>query len=885
MRCTLGPLLVFTFAAGCGDASPEILLWVEADYPMAANSRAAQVQIEGGDERGVPLEGSRPTCLPFSLSIVPAEGTAPDAELAVSVTLERLDGVRVTRKVNTHFAPGLRALRIHFEERCAFADDCDQNESRPDLDKVDRDQATSEIQNSTCIPLPNLDQCLAMNGCLALAETLAPVCVAPCPPPSTPIAPTPPRAPTPPSPASFLPCPPGWSPVGDQGWEHCEPWPIAEGACPAGQALFPGESACRELSSPCPAGEFPEPLPPGVLVVSASAGPDLGVVLAGAPNGAVIVLGRGTHRVAALNVSRPVTLRGACTTGTILEPGIEVLITAGPTTLQDLTIRATGTGVRVNGAEAHLVGLYVDHPGYEGIRGNDSVLEIQRSAVRASGGTGLRAENSTVTVGALEVREATASGLRISGTKAQLDDLAVHDVRPGSDPAIGTGAALLLRHGAQVELARSVLEGASGWTVHVRESSRLEARQLLVRGQANNSAAGLRAESSGRAVLEEVAILGVKDAGLYANDQAQVEATDLHVAEPRVGDASDRGTGVLCSSAATLTVTRLQLEGSARYGVGAFSRCRVGGSDWSLRRIGLGSRDGEGLRIDEGARVDVARIRIEGLGDSALTLGDTAQVQLRDLVALDGAPAATAVAIAPSANLRLIGASLSGFEEGLSATLHTSTTTLWLEDLLLDDLRAGGIVASSGNERPVQLRGARIVVRSAGGRGVDLLRAEADLEDLLIKDSGQSEPNFSGVGVGLAESQTTGARWSVTNVDDASILVLGGRLELEDLTAHLSRCRPSPFPQGCGAYGGSGLHLGIGQEQIFSDTEVHLRRFSICDHPNFGVRQAAGTLFLADGLLCRNHVGVLSDYEGRERERLLAGVRFEDNGTDFVTQP
>lgn len=879
MRTRRLPLtLISCLGVGCASEAPEILLWVEADYPMAANSRAVTVTIAESGEQVVPLLGDTPKCLPFSFSIVKAEDTDLDAPIELIVQVERLGGDFVTRRIATRFGSGLRELRVHFEERCAFADDCDRTENIPELPARDRAEAVEEIQATSCLPLPTPVECVAQGGCLALAEALAPVCVTPCPAPSAVEAPAPPLMPFPPNPPSPWTCDSGWSPTVQDNLQFCQPWPREAPACAVGTARIPGDPECQPLSGPCPSGSFPTPLPAGAQVVSATSGPGLEAVLRSADPGTTVVLGRGTHRANALAIDRPLQIIGACTAETILElGGGEILITAGPTSLSALTIRGAATGVRVNGAAATLEGLQIDRPSYEGVRANDgAVLTLRGISVRNSGGTGLRVEGSTVSAERVELYRTTSSGARISRSRGELRAVAITGVVPGGDDGIGTGSGLLLRHESSIVGEGLVISGAFDWAMQVREASTLSLIRSLSREENGSTAGGLRIAEGSEVVVDHGVIDGAADAGVYVNSAALLKGSHLYLADLRSEHPSHRGTGIICSSSGQLELSRAVIVRASRYGINAGSGCRARLQDLELRTIGETSDGGDALYFQE-ASLRLDRARISSPRDRAISLDERAVAQIVDLTALaEGRGEDPGISLAPTADLQLSKAAFAGFDEGLVSSARTSTTPVTLTDLYLEDVRGYGIRISGTEQRRAKISISRADLRRMGGRGFDLSNVDAKLEDLSVLDSGFSELGYSGAGVALLTSSVIGHRWKVQNVDDASIVVLGGEVELEDVEGVGTSCRPSPLPQECGVYSATGLYLGIGLGRIFPETEVSVRRFRFAEHQT-GVRQADGLLQLQDGLVENNRVGILSDYEGRDLERLLAGVTLRDN--------
>ena len=191
----------------------------------------------------------------------------------------------------------------------------------------------------------------------------------PCPAgPGRPFAPAPPRLADWTCPAGWL-AVPAWEPdedeeaAGDPAPPRvCEPPPLPEG-CPRGTMPVLGERECRPVGVPCPRGDWPRGLPAGQTVLHVRPGAvggdgssrdaplgSLAEAVEAAPDGAVVALAQGIYREAVV-LRRPVTLWGACATGTVLlapsaeeETGTIEVTGRGGVVLRNLGVMGTGRG-------------------------------------------------------------------------------------------------------------------------------------------------------------------------------------------------------------------------------------------------------------------------------------------------------------------------------------------------------------------------------------------------------------------------------------------------------------------------------------------------------------------------------------------------------------
>ena len=559
-----------------------------------------------------------------------------------------------------------------------------------------------------------------------------------------------PAEPAPPAPP-VLTCPSGWRSIATDP-PTCDPWPTDKPpACPDGQALFPGESACAPIGAACPAGDWPEGLPAsGVTYVrpDAEAGGDGSVdnpfttvaeALTVAEAGSVIALSKGVHQ-GVFGPEIPITLRGACAGGTTLEQSdpdsdsATVLIN-NDVALSDLTIRGDSLGIVVGGGQLTLEGVEIADVTSIGLRVAVGVVSgsrvvVRRTASDGSGhfGNGIYAEyGAQVTLEQVLVEDSHDFGMVVwdASTVVDLQDAAVRATGPS--PASGNGDGICL-FGGEVKLRRAVVEDNEDAGIYAQETSHVDLEDVVVRRtrfRSSDKHAGegiwieRGAELDGRRVFVDDSYL----AGVAAFDQG----SRLRIEDLVVRKVGTSGFNPIGPAARGLRGALVEIERAT------FSETLVAGATFAdqgtivrltdvlIRDMVPADQQAVGVAAVRNSHGELTRVRIEGAQMSALFLGDIEAVpdsttvvvndvdiaQLLDTNFIGYALAVAAGSRVEGARLRVRGANTFG------AYVAMPGSALVLEDASFLDTRAtpctdavcdpGGVGVSADNAATVQL--------------------------------------------------------------------------------------------------------------------------------------------------------------------------------------
>lgn len=349
------------------------------------------------------------------------------------------------------------------------------------------------------------------------------------PPPPLPVTPDAPEAP-------FVgPVPSGWYPAQRDEIDVFEPWPEGGHAdCAAGEIHLPGTAGCAPLGAACEGDAFPSELPDDATVVhvrpgasggDGSAAAPLGTLaaaLAAAPEGAFVALAPGTYP-AGLELTRPVTIVGACAAGVVLtgDASAPVLSIAADTSveLRALTLRASGERA------AWIAGTLT-------LR-NVQVEQAQRAALHvASGG------------------ELDASRLRVRDTReGMVDGL------PGA-----LGAAVQVEAGARAELRSASVEGSRGVALGTSGELVVEDTAVLDTHCVSTfpGGSGLWAQEAGQVTARRVVVETACTSGMAALDAARIDA-ELAVVRDTVPSAQG-GVGVMAREGGSIEIRHALVE-------------------------------------------------------------------------------------------------------------------------------------------------------------------------------------------------------------------------------------------------------------------------------------------------------------------------------------
>lgn len=554
-----------------------------------------------------------------------------------------------------------------------------------------------------------------------------------------------------------LPCPGGWRalPTADRSATYCDPWPVTGAIdCGAGEAHFPGEPGCAPVGRPCPAGDDPVGLPPGATVVHVRAGAGPGgdgsaaapyrtvaEGIAAAPDGAIVAIARGVYDEA-VRLTRPLTLRGACSAASILAPsssgedvGAITIATEGAV-VEDLGVGPTPSmGIDIESGAATVRGVEISgaHGRAIQVDGLASALDGAALAVRDTGsfvdGTRGRAlvvgggAHAHVARAAFE-RSSDAGAFVGTGAALTLEDTAIRGVVPSpSDPEFCAGVRTY-DPATQVSLRRVVVEDVTRYAIAVGASVSVDIEDVLVRRAGTGTAYGGGIVAAGQATLSHVAVVEVGGSSVWATDVGAIlSATDLVVEAARE---------------------------SAGFGA---TGARVQGGTLSLERAHLSDLRGIGIDVSVGGRASVEDVSVE---DAVRTIGPYgAGIRLRDAASsLTG----TRIVVRDASSVGVyVTAGTCTLDQ--VALVHVGTTSmlryegygveldggahLTLDHALIDDTRGAGIIVSAALGSPAgRTELEDVVVRHvrartwdhSGGRGVSIEAGESRLVRVRIED-------------------------------------------------------------------------------------------------------------------------------------------------------
>ena len=621
---------------------------------------------------------------------------------------------------------------------------------------------------------------------------------------------------------TLTPCPDGWREVTDEsGVTVCDPFPAGGPIdCPAGQAHFPGEAGCTALGASCPTGDFAEGLPTDRRVVYVRPGAAGGdgteaspygslteFSIGGLPAGTVIALSRGTHD-GPVPLVRGHVLRGACvaeTTLRALTPAVsEGVVTARAEggEIRDLTIAdspRSGIWLAEAGAEIRVESVVVTGASRVAVIVGRGSLFADRLVVRGTRGDergegrGLGVElAATATVSRALFEHNLALAVRVSAATLTMSDVAVRDTEGALDGSGGRG--LEVARGASADISRALFEANRDHGVFAHEpGTMLTLTDVIVRDTRPAASddmvgRGLGVEPDAIADVRRAVIERNHDVGVFVGGaEAAATLTDVVVrdTQPEQSDGSG-GRGLNVQLGATVQVTRAIVERNHEAGVFvAQAGTTAALTDVVVRDTSSrvsDSRVGRGLQVSLGSTVDVQRAVFE---------------RNRDVSVLLGLP----------------------------------DTTVSLSDVVIRDTLSDAADQTGGRGIGVQNGGgvefSRVLVDGSRDIGVLVVRSDAQLEDLVVRDTRAQE------------------------------------------------CASTTCP---------GSLAGHGISSYDAPGGLRISRFAVLGSALCGLHVARGAGMDADtGEVSGNTIGACVQSEGFDVERITTSVRYLDNDTNLQT--
>ena len=624
-------------------------------------------------------------------------------------------------------------------------------------------------------------------------------------------------------PPLLTPCPAGWHTV-TTGTDPatCEPWPeTGRAACPAGQAHFPGAPACAVVGDACPAGDFPERLPPGAAVLYVRPGATGGdgslalpfgtirLAIGAASPGTVIALAKGTYDEI-VNLAKDVTLWGACAAETVIRSSLSTItygvVRVGPVhaELRNVTVAdasATAIWLDVPGSVLTTRGVIVTEATSVAIRvmggalldAHDLLVARTRPAASGLFGWALGVESgahASVVRAVLDANAESAVGAWNAGSLAHLEDTAIQDT--ASRPVGTSGVGVAVYEGAAVELVRCVVEG-----------NHMEA-------------------------------LGASGAG------STISVQDSVVRDTRPETSDDLfGLGIDASEGASITVSRCLLERNRQtaltaHGLGSSLQA----SDVVVRdtqpQLALGT-NGTGAEAVDGGVIELARTTMrESHAGGIASIGAGSVATVTDAVVTDTRPE-------PAAGV------------GGYGLFVSQTATLTATRAVVDANQNVGVLAASG--------------------------ATLGLDDVVVMGTApRASDGALGQGVHVQAGATaTLRRVLVTQCREAGVVTTGAgtTTTLGDVVIRDTIGRTCPDMSCSAARAGTGLGT-------FHEGRTTVTRFVVETSPLCGVMLAfSGELDLHHGVVSHAMIGACVQVDGYDTSRLADDVRYTDVGASL----
>jgi hypothetical protein len=376
-------------------------------------------------------------------------------------------------------------------------------------------------------------------------------------------------------------------------------------------------------------------------------------------------------------------------------PGVWAYETTKPITLRDVAIHgakrfAVTAGQRVDALE-------LDHVFIDGV-----------TPWKPTDGRGIELDSGDATLRSVTVRGAYETGVAaLSGGALRAERLAVLGTQAARLPG-NPGYAMTVEKRTKATFAGALLRGAGGVGLLVSdEGSTLDATDVAIEDVEGNRAGalgyGLRVQASAQVSLTRAHIARARTVGLVSTTGSSLALTDVTVRETRsqtsdgdmgIGAAfleskvsgrrvavdASRAAGVVIAKAAEVTLAQLlvrgvegiERDGSEGLGVGIVGASKVTleralvqdarthaalvgdvgttvqATDLLLRRVASSATTGKaggGLGVTTGAKVTLARARIEDVKDYGLLVaGDGASVTAEELEVTRAERAACALA-------------------------------------------------------------------------------------------------------------------------------------------------------------------------------------------------------------------------------------------------
>ncbi|HNT27108.1 MAG TPA: hypothetical protein PKH10_02920, partial [bacterium] len=309
-------------------------------------------------------------------------------------------------------------------------------------------------------------------------------------------------------------CPEGWEQKEDKDEDgnllarYCDP--VLPVECGAGEMMVLGFAECQPVGEDCPASDFADiPVAAGSPVFEVAAGGSIQDAIDGAPDGAVISIGKGTFDEFVTIVDKNITLWGACVTETIL---------ASTTPMEDETTDAT---VKIEGTDPEKKVV---------VRNLTITGENRRGIIIQNGITG--------DFNNLVLTKAKRAGITVKNSTADLTRVLVQETLPGTS---GRGHGVSIAGSLTTTLSQvSLMDNdgfGMGFSTDTEQKGTLVATDVLVSGSGDT---GVGLYDNVSATLTDILVRNSEFWGLSAvtfgeNEQLSLNATRIIIRDTNNG--------------------------------------------------------------------------------------------------------------------------------------------------------------------------------------------------------------------------------------------------------------------------------------------------------------------------------------------------------------
>ncbi len=670
-------------------------------------------------------------------------------------------------------------------------------------------------------------------------------------------------------------CPTGFAAYDAAGVEACAP--PARVFCSDDEVQWIDAAACAPIVA-CPVGPWPDPLPANArwFVQAGATGGDgsmgapfatLDAAVAAAADGDVVVVAQGDHAIADV-LATPLTIVGACSSGTTLTAGGTLDVTAEVTLanlrLEAADVRATAP-LRFDAAIVRTTEVYVAMTG--GLQ-TDRTRIIGR--VDADGPIGL--ERTIVGGG-------TRFGVHVYATTGTLTDVVLEGVALHTNDEDGRGPGLRVRSGAVVSGERVFVTRTSAYGVQ-NDASSLELTDLVVRATRprgdGEGGIGVYGTNSSTTTLDHALVEDNLTIGVYVRNGAHVVLRDVVVHGTRARPKDDLdGEGLTVFSEASASGERVWLADNQHVGL-LMRGTTVELSDLTvIDTLGRATDDksGEGIIVEDGALLTLTRAHVARNRDTGIVAVRDSRIVAEDVVVRETMPSPdgfigdgfrlTTGAFANVQRLQAIDNHFAGvlLREDAMATM-TDVTISGTKSPGPDSLAPKSLFIDEGATG----RFDRLAVSDGVGHGIDV----RDGADAMLFSVDVQRCGLVGLSVGSGSTVDVDRALFVDNGPENVAVRVGSVVNMYNVRVQGARMAAGIVPTG-----------------VLVEPEARLRMgtFELVD--NEGVGLLIRTLAAADvseGTIREHSTGILLGDPEYDLARVLERVAFSDNFAN-VTLP